>query len=367
GAFVSRDGGKTIVRLRRGLPELALGSTAFPGVRELIADRRGRILAATSQGIWASTDDGFTWSALPGRGMHQNPVAFLRLDPHDRRHLLVRSFDDVWSSRGGFATFARVPALSNRELAVLEFDPFTPERIVAVTSRALYGSRRLFESRDGGATWQPLGLPPAETSAVAFVNPHVLVAAAGATLQRSRDGGMTWRRTFVGTPTDERGWFIFGRLLVDPLRPNVVYATGRDCYLHAGCPPTLYRSDDGGISWRLWRAGVAVAQPDPSRPGVVYVPSGADLLRTRDDGATFQTIGRVSSGFSALVVEGDGTLVAATGQGVLRSHDDGRTWAVLAPGLPNGGFVLFNDLVHDGDGSFYAAVSGGGLWRVDDP
>ncbi|MGH2668334.1 MAG: WD40/YVTN/BNR-like repeat-containing protein, partial [bacterium] len=82
---------------------------------------------------------------------------------------------------------------------------------------------------------------------------------------------------------------------------------------------------------------------------------------------TFQTIGRVSTGFYALVVERDGTLVAATGEGVLRSTDGGRTWTVLAAGLPNGGRVVFNGLVHNGEGSFYAAVSGGGLWRVDDP
>lgn|GEM_PF-1204564 len=378
GLFASRDGGASVQRLGRGLPELSFDRTIWYGARALLLDRRGRLLAATTKGLWWSEDAGLHWTAAAERGLHQNAATNLRLDPLDSQRFLFQIFDDLHLTRDGGRTFTRISALARRQLDVVEFDPFTPGRVLAVASGTEGRVRHLLESRDGGETWTTIGAPPAGGAvALAFASPNTLVAATGNTLSRSRDNGRSWQASLAVMTHDERCIFGFEVLVADPLRPSVLYALGAGGGAGGGggpCDadgPQVYRSADSGLTWKLWARDSSILALDPTRPGVAYLANGATLIRTRDDGRTFETLAALPfEAVTALLVDRRRPEVLYAGtrpSAVWRSLDGGFTWAPLAPGLPGADFLDVSGLAQDRarPRRIYAIPGSGGLWRVD--
>src|SRR5262249_59022996 len=112
------------------------------------------------------------------------------------------------------------------------------------------------------------------------------------------------------------------------------YAAGSQSVLRGG----IFASGDGGSSWSPRSAGVSgflsdgVAS-DHSSDGTAVCVSGADVLRTNDQGATWSLVG-TSSYFLFLLLGDPGdssTFYAGYGpgvgtNGVLKSADGGLTW-----------------------------------------
>lgn len=128
---------------------------------------------------------------------------------------------------------------------------------------------------------------------------------------------------------------VIGLLEVDPADTETLYGASY---------AALYRSLDGGDSWQRLPGLPAdtccayVVEADPSAPGTVYVvvarPLGSALLRSRDRGETWQSLGRTDVGTFALVPGAPSVLlVASYEQGLLRSLDGGATWAPSFEGL----------------------------------
>jgi photosystem II stability/assembly factor-like uncharacterized protein len=163
--------------------------------------------------------------------------------------------------------------------------PPTPvgRRLVLVPVR-VHDALRVMRSTDGGATWRasrPIrdGRPAAPAQVLRVDPSHLFLAlgegaAAGSSAQslwRSDDGGRSWRlvsRTRTAGPPDRALPFGCDKTGVGFATPARGWAGG-DC---AGGPAFLYRTDDGGRAWRrlrlagLGRCACEVSPPRFSSP-----------------------------------------------------------------------------------------------------
>jgi photosystem II stability/assembly factor-like uncharacterized protein len=195
----------------------------------------------------------------------------------------------------------------------------------------------------------------------------------GPTVQRSTDGGSTWRRSKqIGLP-EESGLTLNATWHIEPGRPE----EPETLYLGAA-PGVLFRSSDGGETWEVnrgilehpsregWFPGAGgmcchSVQLDPRDSGRMYVGiTAAGVFRSDDGGETWIPINRnVEADFLADAYSEVGQcphklllhparpdrLWQQNHFGVYRSDDRGDSWVRLdGNGLPSGfGFPIMLD------------------------
>ena len=181
------------------------------------------------------------------------------------------------------------------------------------------GHNVLFVSDDGGRTWseaRPDGLPGLDLHGFA-ADPkdgdRLYAAVAGEGLYRSVDGG----RTFSLVSADV-GSNVFGLS---------VASTGR--ILAADPSSGVYASDDGGRTWALVlnepAIGVAVS---PDRPRSVLA-TGRGIFLSRDGGESWETVLVVEGGFGPVAwAPSDPRVGYAIGpqRTLYSTHDRGASW-----------------------------------------
>ncbi len=175
----------------------------------------------------------------------------------------------------------------------------------------------MYKSTDAGRTWRHVGLEGTQQITSILVHPrdpnNVLVAALGGFFQtqsdargvfRSTDGGATWVKTLY---IDEKTGI--GTLARAADAPDVIFAATRFRYFPpgAGNPPTadtaqtrsrLYKSTDGGVTWReivgastglprlTGRLSIAVANGTNAQR--IYLIGDFGLYRSDDGGTTWR-------------------------------------------------------------------------------
>lgn len=274
-----------------------------PLVREL-ATIGDRLFAGSSQGLFVSVDEGATWSAagLDGlavwqvRGSADGRVLYAGVEPA----ALYRSLDGGahWTEVESFARLPDAaqwcvplnPPLPGRARAIL-VDPTDADRIwVGVEVGGMV------RSDDGGASWhlnRPGDNPDIHMLSAHPANPDVLFVSTGygrfdgvadmiegnAGVFRSDDGGASWRYAWHGiTPRYSRP------MCIDPRPPyGLTVASAPTAFSNVreagGSQAMLFRSDDGGESWRSLcdaahspsAANFHGLTPDPTAPGAVIV------------------------------------------------------------------------------------------------
>ncbi|HVF19062.1 MAG TPA: hypothetical protein VNA14_02330 [Mycobacteriales bacterium] len=182
------------------------------------------------------------------------------------------------------------------------------------------------------------------------------VTFAGNGIYRSRDKGRTWQN--VGL----RGAGAFGKIVVDPKNPKIVFAAATGNLFTQGGQRGLYRSTDGGNSWQLVlrganaRTGAVDIAIDPTDPRKVYATTwdrirypthrvyggpGSGVYRSVNGGTTWQRVvdgptgetpadtGRIAISVAASQPKRLYAHVIATNgvhAGFFRSDDAGVTW-----------------------------------------
>ena len=237
----------------------------------------------------------------------------------------------------------------------------------------------LFRSEDGGVRFslvqglfdhphRPEWMPGNGGACLHTILPHpddarrVTVAMSTGGVYRTEDGGESWEPANRGIQAywmpEDRRYPEFGqcvhRLAVHPSRPERLYAQN-----HFG----VYRSDDGGDSWRAIESGLPSTfgfpmVVHPRRPDTVFVfPLQADgerfppqascrVYRSDDAGGSWRPLseGLPSDPYYAAVLrdamcadEGDpvGLYLGTRLGDVYASWDDGESWEAVASRLPD--------------------------------
>ena len=291
----------------------------------------------------------------------------------------------VWKTTSAGATwtpvFDDVHAVSS--VGAIEVAPSDPNVVYVgtgdmVTGGGINEGNGVYASRDAGRSWRHLGLDASKQIPSILVDPRdvnvVLVAAQGDIhahsgtrgVFRSTDGGATWSRTlFVDSTTGIQ------KLARAYDVPDVVYATTVRHYTPprlAGAPvptvPTtppndtartgtaLYQSTDGGASWHALpgtglprltgRTSVAVAMH--TRAQRVFLVTNTGLYRSDDGGATWRQMAaddeRIRNGqggynCGVYVDPQNPDVVYTIGTSSYRSTDGGRTFTGFK-GAPGG-------------------------------
>ena len=315
----------------------------------------------------------------------------------------------VWKTTNAGTTFEPVfddqPSYSIGEVTI---DPTNPEVVWVGTGENVSGRHvawgdGVYRSRDGGRSWERMGLPDSEHIGRILVDPRdgnaVLVAAEGPLwsaggdrgVYRTTDGGETWSHVLE---IDENTGAT--DLEFDPSDPDVVYAATYQRRRHiwgflAGGPESgIFKSTDNGATWRevtrglpsgdMGKIGLAVT---PADPAVVYATIEAEddergFYRSLDRGESWQQRSSYISGGTGphyyQEIEASPTDADVVWQNDVFyqvTRDGGATWSYGESGHDkhSDNHALWIDpqdprhLIAGSDAGLYESFDEGGSWR----
>jgi photosystem II stability/assembly factor-like uncharacterized protein len=198
----------------------------------------------------------------------------------------------------------------------------------------------IFKSVDSGADWldvSPPGFDACKALGIDPVNPAIVYAGGCLTpLFRSPDGGSSWKPISSGLPSDA----------APP--PAFAIAPSRTSTLYAGTLHGVFRSTDSGEHWTSESAGIGDATilaltVDPRSASVAYAGTPAGLFKTLGGGASWSPSapGLEDAAIYVVVIDPSApdTVYLGTSLGVFKSIDAGATWSPINSGLPPVGIV----------------------------
>lgn len=181
------------------------------------------------------------------------------------------------------------------------------------------------KSTDEGHTWR-LSLASCNFPAMDPLNPNVLYATGQAVITRgiwkSTDGGENWNRIALEGQ-------LLGRLAVHPIETNTIYVGGN---------PGLWKSSNGGESWTLVAFAdrpVNLEAIDPIDPMTVYVRiPGEGIHKTTDGGNTWTALPTDLGMFTSVSMAIDPTdtriiYLGVSDDAMHKSSDGGETWRLI--------------------------------------
>ncbi len=228
-------------------------------------------------GVWKTEDYGRTWKPIFDRESTGSigDIAISPSDPHivyvgtgeglHRPDLAIG--DGIFKSTDAGKTWQHIGLKDVQQVGRLIVHPSNPQIVFVAGLGHPYGAndeRGVFRTTDGGQTWQKVLYVNANTGAIQVEfdpsNPSIVFAdlwehregpwenssfsGTNSGLYKSTDGGTTWKKLTQGLPTGEQGLGRIG-IAIAPSQPTRMYAT-----VDARQLSGVYRSDDGGESWQ---------------------------------------------------------------------------------------------------------------------
>jgi len=283
-------------------------------------------MAPNNGGVWKTTDYGRTWNPIFD-DQPTGSVGALAIAPSNPEIIYVGSGeglrrpdlstgDGIYKSSDGGRSWQHLGLRDGQQIAAILVDPHDPNRVLVAVLGHPYGpnaERGVFRSTDGGLTWQKVLYKDENTGAIDLAfdpsNSQIIYAdmwasrrppwttgggysGPGSGLNKSTDGGTTWRQLTKGLPTWADGLGRIG-LGIAPNDSSRIYALVDSPKLGG-----LYRSDDAGESWqrintdnRLWGRGddFACVRVDPKNKDTIYI-ANISTYRSNDGGHNFTAI-----------------------------------------------------------------------------
>ena len=336
---------------------------SHPGNRDVI------YAGAASGGVWKTTDGGLNWEPV----FDNTDVASIGAlavsisDPNvvwaGTGETNIRSMisigNGIYKSTDAGKTWQHMGLRETGRIGRVVIHPDNPDIVFAAAVGTAYGpqpERGVFRTVDGGENWERVLFVGEETGASDIAmdptNPRNLVAGMWPidikTWQRTsggpnggifvtHDGGDTWEQATDGLPEPPTGKIAVAYAPSDPKRIYALIET--DQYEFKG---VLWRSEDGGGSWRL----ISRDQQYNTRPHyytrLVVAPDNADevyflateLARTLDGGETATILRNAGGDHHDMWIDPDipDRVLLANDSGVYVSLNRADSW--YHPDLP---------------------------------
>src|SRR5881296_2604328 len=347
---------------RGGRISAASGAIGQPGVF---------YVGTPNGGVWKTTSAGETWYPIFDSIKSVSSIGAVEVAPSDPNVVYVgtgdlNSFfdgmgDGIYRSSDAGRTWRRIGLEGTQQITSILVHPRDPNLLVVSALGGFFQTRSdargVFRSTDGGASWAKTLYVDDKTGIATLARapdvPDVILAAtmyrslaAGPSnppplnpdtaqtrsrLYKSADGGVTWREIVGGGLPHLKG------------RVSLAVGMGTNAQrVYAIGDFGLYRSDDGGASWRHmaeddkrianaqggYNSGVLV---DPKNPDIVYT-FHVTAYKSTDGGNSFTAFkGGPPGGDDPQVMWIDPTdgrrMLMGYDQGAIVSLDGGDTWS----------------------------------------
>jgi photosystem II stability/assembly factor-like uncharacterized protein len=316
-------------------------------------------------GVWKTTDYGRTWVPIFD-DQPTGSIGAIAVAPSNPNIIYVGSGEGlqrpdlstgngIYKSTDAGKTWVHLGLRDGQQIPQIIVDPKNPDRLFVAVLGHPYGpneERGIFRSTDGGKTFQKILYKDADTGAADIifdpVNADIIYAVLwearqgpwengvfsgpGSGLFKSTDGGSTWRQLTKGLPTFEEGLGRIG-ITVAPSEPKRLYASV------AARGGWLYRSDDAGESWyRVSNDPRVVSRPDdfaevkvhPTNPDIVFTGSIV-AWKSTDGGKTFTAFNGAPGGNDYhrfwINPRNPDIILLIADQGVIITVNGGDTWS----------------------------------------
>lgn len=263
-------------------------------------------IGVNNGGVWKTNDYGRTWFPIFD-DQPTGSIGDVVVAPSDPNVIYVATGEGlqrpdlsvgngVYKSNDAGKTWVHTGLSGGQQIGGMAIDRSNADRVFAAVLGHPYGpntERGVYRTVDGGKNWERVLYKDENTGAVQVVidpNDQAVVYAVlwasrlgpwengwwqgpESGLFKSTDGGTSWKKLTKGLPTFTQGLGRIG-LCVAPSNSNRLYAT-----VDAPELGGIYRSDDAGASWqrmssdqRLWGRGsdFAEVKADPKNPDIVY-------------------------------------------------------------------------------------------------
>ncbi len=324
-------------------------------------------IGVNNGGVWKTDDYGRTWDPIFD-DQPTGSIGTIAVAPSDPNTLYVGSGeglqrpdlsvgDGVYKSTDAGKTWRHPGLRDGQQIPAIIVDPRDPNRLFVAVMGHPYGpnaERGVFRSTDGGATFQKVLFKNDRTGAcdLAFDprNPQIVYAVLweaqqgpwengafsgpDSGLYKSTDGGSTWKQLTGGLPGFDKGLGRIG-IGIAPSDGNRMYALVEA----RGEAGGLYRSDDAGINWkrvngeqRIYGRGsdFACVRVDPKNRDTIYV-ANTSTYRSTDAGQSFTAIKGAPGGDDYHNIwinpKNPDIILLAVDQGATISVNHGRTWS----------------------------------------
>jgi photosystem II stability/assembly factor-like uncharacterized protein len=322
-------------------------------------------IGVVNGGVWKTTDFGHTWRPIFD-DQPTGSIGAIAVAPSDPDIVYVGSGeglqrpdlstgDGIYKSTDAGQTWTHLGLRDGQQIPEIIVDPANPDRLFVAVLGHPYGpnqERGVFRSLDGGRTFQKVLYQDEDTGASDLIfdptNPSTIYAVLwqarqgpwengawngpNSGLYKSTDGGDTWRPLTRGLPTFQEGLGRIG-IGIAPSDPNRLYAT-----VEQRGGGFVYRSDDAGESWTRMTTDGRIATRPSDAAEIVVDPRNPDVV------------------YSVTIV-------------TWRSTDGGRTWTGFkgAPGGDDYQKAWFNPINPDimimtSDQGAVVTVNGGATW-----
>lgn len=326
-------------------------------------------IGAASGGVFKSEDGGHSWRPIFDEQAAQS-IGALAVAPSDPNVVWVGTGEafirsnvsignGVYRSTDGGDSWTHMGLEETGRVGRIVVHPDDPDVVFVAAVGHLYGpqqERGLYRTSDGGETWEHVLFSGENSGAIDVVmdpgNPRILFAATWqmqiwtwgresggpeSGLWTSRDGGDSWARLEGrGLPRGTLGKIGLGMTPADPDRIYALIETNSNRGFdeldeHEG---TLWRSDDGGRSWRMVNADHALAQRPlyysrlavaPDDPDEVHFMSTAHT-KSLDGGVSFVSMGGGDNHDMWIDPLLPDRMIVGNDGGVKISTNRGRSW-----------------------------------------
>lgn len=328
-------------------------------------------MGTTGGGLWKTSDAGQFWTNISDEFFktgsvgavsvsESNPnVVYCGMGEHAPRAVMTSYGDGVYKSTDAGLTWKKIGLDETQHISRIVIHPTNPDIVFVAAEGALFGpskQRGIYKSADGGQTWKNVlfvnDLTGCSELSMNMSNPQVLYAAMwehqrkpwkvisggeGSGLYKSDDGGESWKKIHKGLPKEK------GKMAISVCRsnPDKVYALiesdsdkdkgGLFVSMNAGKLWTKV-SGDNRLTQRAWY--YLEIFTDPLDDNTLYSLS-AKALRSIDGGKNWELLSGTHGDYHDLWINplNSKNMVIANDGGAAISFNYAKTWSAQ-DGMP---------------------------------